>query len=204
MHPRSAPHRSSARRIAAVPGASRRQTHMRVALTPPAELRARRALTAFLALYGILCLAHPDRYGLLDSVDLAIHEMGHLVFGPFGEFVGFAGGTLMQLLTPAAFVVYFARRADRHAATVALWWVAQNLWNVSVYVRDARSQDLPLVGGGEHDWAYLLGETGLLAHDQAIGRAVHALGVVVFVCAIALGWRQAGEESRGERLASSA
>ena len=80
--------------------------------------------------------------------------------------------------------------------------MAQNLWNVSVYVRDARSQDLPLVGGGEHDWAYLLGETGLLAHDQAIGRAVHALGGVVFVCAIALGWREAGEARSGELAAS--
>jgi hypothetical protein len=177
---------------------------MPATLAPTAELRARRALTAFLAVYGSLCLAHPERYGLLDSVDLAIHETGHLVFGPFGEFIRFAGGTLMQLLMPLAFVVYFARRGDRHAATVALWWVAQNLWNISVYVRDARSQDLPLVGGGEHDWAYLLGETNLLTHDQGIGRAVHAVGVLVFVCAIALGWRYAGEEISGERLASSA
>ena len=30
---------------------------------------------------------------LLDGVNLAIHETGHLVFGPFGEFIGFAGGT---------------------------------------------------------------------------------------------------------------
>jgi hypothetical protein len=172
-------------------------------LTPPAERRARRALTAFLAAYGVLCLARPDRCGLLDSVDLAIHETGHLVFGPFGEFIGFAGGTLMQLLMPAAFAVYFARRADRHSATVALWWVAQNLWDISVYVRDARSQDLPLVGGGEHDWAYLLGETNLLAHDQGIGRAVHAIGVIVFVCAIVLGWRYTSRESRAEALAAS-
>jgi len=39
---------------------------------------------------------------------------------------------------------------------VALWWVAQNLWNISVYVKDARAEELPLVGGGEHDWNYLL------------------------------------------------
>jgi len=44
----------------------------------------------------------------------------------------------MQLLVPAIFVAYFWRHDDRHAAMVALWWVAQNLWNVSVYVQDAR------------------------------------------------------------------
>jgi hypothetical protein len=159
---------------------------------PLLESRVRRALTALLAIYGLACLARPERYGFLDAVDLAIHESGHLVFGPFGEFVGFAGGTLMQLIMPAAFVVYFVRRADRHAATVALWWVAQNLWNISIYVRDARSQLLPLVGGGEHDWAYLLGETHLLPYDQGIGRGVHAAGVLLFACATVLGWRYAG------------
>src|SRR5207249_11631613 len=66
-------------------------------------------------------------------------EFGHPLFGAFGEFIGFLGGTLMQLLMPAIFVAYFWRRGDRHAAMVALWWVAQNLWNVSVYVRDARA-----------------------------------------------------------------
>ena len=70
---------------------------------------------------------------------------------------------------------------------IALWWVAQSLWNVSVYVKDARAQELPLVGGGEHDWAYLLGELDLLPHDQAIGHAVWLAGVVVYLIAIAIG-----------------
>ena len=112
--------------------------------------RSRLALTGALALYGVPCLLAPEAGRLLDAVDLAIHETGHLVFGPFGEFLGFLGGTLFQLIIPAAFAVSFWRRADRHGATVALWWVAQNCWNVSVYVRDARTQSLPLVGGGEH------------------------------------------------------
>ena len=77
--------------------------------------RARLALTAVLAVYG-----------------------GFLILNPGGEFIGFLGGTLMQLLIPAIFVAYFWRHGDRHAAMVALWWVAQNLWNVSVSVQDAR------------------------------------------------------------------
>ena len=107
----------------------------------------------------------------MDSVDLPIHETGHSCSRPFGEFVQFLGGTLFQLIMPSVFVGYFLRRKDRHAASVALWWVAQNFWNISVYIRDARAQELPLVGGGEHDWAYLLGRLGWLTRDQVIGHA---------------------------------
>jgi hypothetical protein len=138
---------------------------------------------------------YPESGRILDAVDLAIHETGHLVFAPFGEFMGFLGGTLFQLALPVAFVVYFWRRDDRHAASVALWWVAQNCWNVSVYVRDARTQALPLVGGGEHDWAYLLGRLGWLQHDRALGVGVHVVGALIYVAAIAAGVRYTSRRS---------
>lgn len=150
--------------------------------------RGRLLLTAALTAYGLYYLVVPDHYGLIDHVDLAIHETGHLVFGPFGEFVGYLGGTLMQLLVPATFAWYFLRRGDRHAATVAVWWIAQNCWNISVYVKDARAQELPLVGGGEHDWAYLLEHVGLLEHDQAVGTLVRLIGMFVFAYAMLRGY----------------
>ena len=152
--------------------------------TKKAVSYARLALTIALALYAIPLMRHPEAGSFLDGIDLAIHESGHLVFGPFGEVIMFAGGTLFQLIVPATFVVYFAWRGDRHAATVPLWWIGQNFWNISVYVRDARAQELPLVGGGEHDWAFLLGRFGLLAHDQGIGRGAHALGTMIWLLAV--------------------
>ena len=155
------------------------------------QRRVRLLITAALALYGIPCLLRPESGRILDAVDLAIHETGHLVFAPFGEFLSFLGGTVFQLALPLAFVVYFWRRDDRHAASVALWWVAQNCWNVSVYVRDARVQALPLVGGGEHDWAYILGRLGWLRYDQALATDVRLLGAAIYVCAIVMGWRYA-------------
>jgi len=157
--------------------------------------RLRLALTVALALYGIPCLLHPGAGRLLDGVDLAIHETGHLVFGPFGEFIGVAGGTLGQLIMPAVFVVYFWRRGDRHAASVAIWWVGQSLWNVSVYAADARSQLLPLVGGGEHDWAYMFGRLGLLQLDTRIARLIWLSGVLLYVLAIVLGVRSAQQSA---------
>ena len=165
---------------------------------------ARVTLTLALAAYGISYARDPGAGRLLDGVDLAIHESGHLVFGAFGEFVQFAGGTLMQLLMPLAFVGYFLRRRDPHAATVALWWVAQNLWNISVYVADARAQELPLVGGGEHDWAYMLGRLGWMARDTAIARGVHHAGVALLVVSSVAGVlfaiRAGGDEEQASSL----
>lgn len=151
------------------------------------RLAARYALVAALAVYGLVSLRTPEDFRLLDSVDLAIHETGHLVFGPFGEWMGFFGGTLFQLLVPATFTAYFVRRRDAFAAAACLWWVAQNCWNVSVYIADARAQALPLVGGGEHDWNYLLMAAEALPQDRAIARTVHAVGVLLYVIAIAMG-----------------
>ncbi len=124
----------------------------------------------------------------MDSLDLAIHETGHLVFSFDGETLAVLGGTLLQLVAPATFAIALWRTGDRHGATVPLWWLGQNCWNVSVYIRDARAQELPLVGGGEHDWALLLSEWGWLDRDQALANAVHFLGVVLYLVAIVGGW----------------
>jgi hypothetical protein len=147
--------------------------------------------------YGFFLLLRPEDYGFLDNLDLAIHEAGHVFFGPFGEFIGYLGGTLMQLLVPTIFAGYFWRHGDRHAASVGVWWIAQNLWNISVYLRDARTQDLPLVGGGEHDWTYLLGELDLLSHDQAVGRVVYLVGVLLYL--VAIGWGVKSAEAANSR-----
>ena len=152
----------------------------------PAERWGRLVLTLVLAAYGVACLRAPEDYRWIDALDLAIHETGHLVFAFGGERLHLLGGTLLQLLLPFAFVVHFLRQDDPHAASVPLWWVAQNCWNVSVYVSDARAQRLPLVGGGDHDWAILLGGLDLLAWDQTLGRVIFLSGVALY--AVAIGW----------------
>jgi hypothetical protein len=165
----------------------------------------RRALSVALFAYGAYDLSHPGCGGLVDAVDLPIHETGHLVFMAFGDFIHVAGGTLFQLIMPALFVVYFWRRGDRHAASVMLWWVAQNCGNIAVYAADARAQELPLVGGGEHDWAYMLGTLGLLAKDQLVARDIRAVGWVLLCVATAWGWvaAQRAPVADGEEVAAA-
>lgn len=152
------------------------------------DRRWRAVLTLVLAVYGYRCLQSPGDYRWIDSLDLAIHETGHLVFGFGGETLMLLGGTLLQLIVPAAFAVALWRAGDRHGASVPLWWMGQNCWNISVYVRDARAQELPLVGGGEHDWAILLANWDSLNRDHALADAMHLLGVVLYLVAIIGGW----------------
>jgi hypothetical protein len=156
----------------------------------PARRVARIAAVTLLAIYGIAILRDPG-FTLIDNVNLPIHETGHLVFSPFGELVTALGGTLFQLIVPAVFVGYFLKRRDQFAASVALWWVAENCWNIAVYVADAQEQALPLVGGGEHDWAFILAELDVLQQDARIAAMVRFAGTLLFVVAILWGYASA-------------
>ena len=87
----------------------------------PAAFPWRQVLTLVLAVYGWICLRSPGAYRWLDSLDLAIHETGHLVFAPGGETLGVLGGTLMQLIVPSVFVgaaVAPGRPARRHGSAL--------------------------------------------------------------------------------------
>jgi hypothetical protein len=119
-------------------------------------------------------------YHFLDGVNLAFHEAGHLFLTPFGQALHFLGGTLGQLAVPAAVALHFRARGDPFAAAVCWLWLGESGMNVAVYVADARAQALPLVGGGVHDWLWLLSKAGLLQHCETLGSLLHlgASGVV--------------------------
>lgn len=122
----------------------------------------------------------PRPYGVLDMGMLPFHEAGHFVFGVLGEFMGAAGGTLVQILMPSAFAIYFAFwRKEPFAGLVCLFWLFQNLVNISIYMGDARKMLLPLFGGSDdvvHDWNYLFGRMHLLNKADQIAPAVAFLG----------------------------
>jgi hypothetical protein len=48
---------------------------------------------------------------------------------------------------------------------------------------------LPLGGGGEHDWNYLLGERGVLGRDTLLARDIRFLGTVLAITAFGSGWQ---------------
>ncbi|AFY71230.1 hypothetical protein Pse7367_2979 [Thalassoporum mexicanum PCC 7367] len=144
----------------------------------------------FLAIYGFRGARNYDQFLFIHNFNLLIHEAGHLIFGILGEFIGFMGGTLMQLIVPIAFIVSFWCQKQRYAAAVCLFWLSINLFDVSRYLKDARSQLIPLLGGEAvtHDWFYLLGRTGLLTHDQTIGNFVYGIAWLLYLVAIGAGF----------------
>jgi hypothetical protein len=118
---------------------------------------------------------------LLDGFDLAIHETGHLLAFLMPELIMFMAGSFAQIAFPAAMAVYFLlKRSDLAGGGFCLAWAGTSAWDVSVYVADAPVQALPLIGGGTHDWAHILG------HFDAIDRAGDIAGFIEAVGAMAV------------------
>ncbi|MCX5796061.1 MAG: hypothetical protein NTY77_11250 [Elusimicrobia bacterium] len=118
---------------------------------------------------------------IMTWFDLVVHEAGHPVFGLLGSrWLGFAGGTLLQLLMPLLFYFSFLRQRQPKSADFCIFWFATNFLGIGPYMADARAQVLPLIGGGEHDWTYLLGSLGLLRCDARLGAAAVFVGCLCF------------------------
>jgi len=122
-------------------------------------------------------------YGLIDNVDLLIHEAGHVFFSLFGKFIYTLGGSSMQIIIPSIIAGFFFRNNYRTGVQVALLWLGQNFINISVYAADASAQKLPLLGDNRvyHDWHYLLNTLGLLEFDTEIGYLFFGVAVLIFI-----------------------
>ncbi len=147
-------------------------------------------VAALLAVY-VVWLAFAYRYHFIDGVNLLVHEAGHVLFGFFGEVLGTLGGTLLQLLFPIAFVVYFARWGQRFEAAVCGVWAAESGMYTAEYIADAQLQALPLVGGHIHDWHWLLSRAGILGWCEEIGLGLHLLSSLVAITCVWLVAREA-------------
>ena len=132
---------------------------------------------------------NPKAFWLLDWVNLMVHEAGHLIFLPFGRTVSMMGGTIMQLLMPLLFVIHFFRKKEPYQASIMVLWVGENFFHISPYVKDARAMELPLLGGGVHDWAYLLRKVGWLDYDLLIGDIVWSIGFGIILLGFVIALR---------------
>lgn len=154
-----------------------------------------RLVTAVIASLYFLSIAYdPMADGLwnfLSLVDLPIHEAGHLIFRLFGEFMMIAGGSIFQVIVPAAFFGYFVQRRQFFSGAMVLFWVGQSILNVWVYADDAVRMKLVLLTGltgsegSFHDWNYLFTSTGLMNYHGLISGLIRFSGTIVILAAAA-------------------
>jgi hypothetical protein len=128
-----------------------------------------------------------NTWQFLDGVDWFIHEVGHIIFIPFGQFIYMTGGSLFQVLVPLFFVIYFLRNKKIFSGFFVMFWLGQSLINLSIYIKDAITMNLPLVGGTIHDWNFILTQLNLLSKTQLLGSLVYFLGFTIIVLAGSLG-----------------
>ena len=150
----------------------------------------RLVLAILFTLYFVWIALDPMQGSFLDNVDLPIHEFGHLLFRPFGQFLMVGGGSLFQVIMPAIFVGYFIWQRSFYSAAIVLFWVGQSILNVWVYAADAIVMKLVLTSGftgsegSFHDWNYLLTATGLLSSTKIVAGAIRLAGTLVIISAV--------------------
>ena len=73
-------------------------------------------------------------------------------------------GSLLAVAGFAAFCLAF----HLFGIAASLVWLGENLFNVARYMADARAQELPLVGNGDHDWTEIFSRWNVLPLDERI------------------------------------
>ncbi|HYF50662.1 MAG TPA: hypothetical protein VEJ63_14715 [Planctomycetota bacterium] len=153
---------------------------------------ARLPLWIFLCYIAVRLVQDPAYWSVFNFLNLAIHEWGHVLFRPLGMFMMIAGGTILQLLAPAASIFMFLKQRDYFGIAVCFCWLSTNIYGVALYMSDALKQELELVTVGDaehitHDWAWLFAQLGVLRHCETIGWFTRQLGFITMLIGLGFG-----------------
>jgi hypothetical protein len=155
-------------------------------------------LSAFL---GLLFASEPGFVIGLDHANLLFHEAGHPIVGLFSNRLETYGGTIGQLVFPIALAVSFWRKHQAPAFAAAVIWFFENWLNIARYMADARALQLPLVGGGDHDWNTIFSRWNVLSYDTQIAGVVRCTGWTgMTIVALWVGWRWWRDRKRPDSI----
>jgi hypothetical protein len=159
------------------------------------RLTAYRAAGALLliAVWGWFALVKSDQTPIFVYLNIAVHEVGHLLFRPFGELTMLIMGSGFEVLFPlAAGLVFLIRKRDLVATAVCWGWAASALASAATYIADADDGRLVLLGArgpdAAGDWERILGaeffDKVYLA--DSIAGTVRTFGFVLWFVALGL------------------
>lgn len=159
---------------------------------------------------GWFAFVQGARVPILSGVDLAFHEASHFLTSFLPRVVYFAGGSIGQIAWPLgigiAFIVF---NKDALGAGLCFAWAGSSAQNVSLYIADAPTMALPLIGG-QHDWNTILGYEHFDRLDWADGlsKGVWTFGLLLWIGGLALciagPWIVSRREDRLAREADAA
>lgn len=130
-------------------------------------------------------------YRFINEVNGGIHEIGHMLFSiVWSHMLHVLWGTILQLLFPIVFFVFFWRRTQQFIACLCGVRFATNLFNIAVYMHDATRLQLPLMSMSwdiettMHDRNYLFDVWWVLVYTDQIALVVKWVWYVIYVLAL--------------------
>lgn len=148
-------------------------------------------LLLILVYIEILKLRDVTRWTIFYGITLGFHELGHILFAWAPQLITAAMGSVFQIAVPIITIILFFRQPDYFGVAVGGFWLSYSMFELSAYVADARTKDLPLVGFAaqedlQHDWAFILGRLHMLPLDHFFGFLLKAGAFVAGVASCAL------------------
>jgi hypothetical protein len=138
----------------------------------------------------VLLKSEPGFVPILDFANLLFHEAGHPAYGLFSAKLAVYGGTLGQLTFPVILMISFWRKGLPISFAICWVWLFENFLNIARYMADSRALELPLVGGGDHDWNEIFFRWKVLHYDVEIGNVTRWIGWAgMTVAAVWILWR---------------
>lgn len=133
------------------------------------------AYSLFGGFYPITLVNH-----IVATTNFWIHEAGHFYWSWGGQFWCSLGGTLNQVIFCLIPAFYCFVKRYTFLCAVFMIWLSHNSFGIAKYMSDARSKELPLIGGAvTHDWEMIFTSLNLLPYDVIIGSITHLIGVVI-------------------------
>jgi hypothetical protein len=129
--------------------------------------------------------------GLMYFIEFGVHEMSHIVVMFLPQVLVAAAGSGGEILFTILVIIAALKYKSYLFAIFGSLWFMLACRSVGIYMSDARSQLLPLIGpggdGAKHDWHFVFSQLGWLPQDQIIGGSVVIVGVIVGSVALILG-----------------
>ena len=146
-----------------------------------------------IAVWGWFALVKNDQTPIFVYLNIAVHEIGHILFRPFGELTMLIMGSGFEVLFPFAVgAVFLLRKRDLLSTAVAWGWAASALASAATYIADADDGRLALLGAtgpdAAGDWERILGEEFFdkVYLADSIAGTVRTFGYVLWIVALGL------------------